>query len=318
MKFSAAFCGSLVTVAWSYKTNASETALWQNAVAETPQCTCQMDSGVGSSMFTYISSLFTSRSNSQASCLSEDDITEELKFGWNAPDNVGCHTGFYRKGNKMLQKCLPAKTNGPAMYLVGDSHAYVSQRGLKKASTIEVYHASWQCINDVHQHTDVFPDHLRQVTKANDIIVFVSMGASYKDHALKLIALAQEKKLKLVLLGDYPTLPQSPALCFHASKPGADTNCKVSKTAWETTSPRKENKEFAQRAARENPGTVFFHDLAAAICPGTVCDMWVPGTKHPAYMDQYHINKAGSSYLSQSFCTFLNGNGLYVGGLPGR
>lgn len=321
MKFFVVRSAALVAVAWSYKTNdASKTAMWQNVDIQNSQCTCQIDSTADTSSFAYLRSFF-SRSHSQATCLSEDDISDELRFGWHSPDSTGCHTGFYEKGNQNYQnlaRCLPSNANGPAMYLIGDSHAFVAYHGLKNASTIEVHHASWQCIADAQQATDVFPDHLRQVTKANDIILFLSTSASYKDHALKLIALAKEKQLKLVLLGDFPTLATEPALCFHAAEePGAATNCKVDKASWEGSSPRKENIQFAkQQALVEHPGTVFYHDLTAEICPGEVCDMWLPGTKHPAYMDRHHINKVGSAFLSQSWCKFLNEKGLYSGGLP--
>lgn len=317
MKFGVVCGATLVTTAWSYKTNVSKTATWQNVDIQNSQCTCQIDSAGDTSSFAYIRS-FLSRSGSQPKCLSEEDISDELRFGWHDPDSTHCHTRYYVKGDKNLAKCLPSKADGPAMYLVGDSHAFVAYHGLKKASTIDVHHASWQCGNDAHQDKDVFPDHLRQVTKANDIIVLLSMSASYKDHALKLIALAQEKQLKLVLLGDFPPLATEPALCFHAAEPGAATNCKVTKAAWEGSSPRKENIQFAQQKASEYSGTVFFHDLTPELCPGTTCDMWLPGSKHPAYMDQYHINKVGSAYLSQSWCSFLNEKGLYNGGLPGR
>lgn len=252
-------------------------------------------------------------------CFSADDIRSEMKFGWRPPDTMGCHTDLWDEGNPLafsrLQNCLPPHTNGPAVYLIGDSKASVILEGLKKASKMPVYYASWQCNNDAKQRTDVFINYLRNVVKANDIIAFISSSASYKAHAAKLVALAYEKQMKLVLLGDYPMLKDEPGVCFQKSQPGAETICSVPKATWLNHVPKKDNDAFAKQEAAASPGMVFFHDMTDGICPTEKCDMWVPGTSHPAYMDKHHVNKLGSSYMAQSFCKFLSTNRIYRGGL---
>lgn len=286
------------------------------------QCKCELGPGAAatpsfaSSAVEYIFPFFSSRRRDM--CCSEEEIHDEMRFGWHAPDQTGCHTGFYEKGHpdaqKLLEKCLPPYADGPAMYLIGDSHAFVVHHGLKKASSIPVYHASWQCWTDAKQRTDVFPEHLRSVVKEDDIIVFLSTSLSYKAHVNKFLALAKEKQLKMILLGDYPVLHNEPGLCYHKSKPGSLTMCSLLKSRWTNSVIKKENNDFAKQAVAANPGMVFFHDLTDDMCPGTKCDMWIPGTAHPAYMDQHHINRAAGSYLAQSLCTFLNKKGLYKGG----
>lgn len=286
--------------------------------AESAACECDMPgTAPGAGLFARVRSFMLHALHRRPLCYepAQEPITDS-SFGWKG-DPSGCHTGYYSTVTQKLQKCLPHDPE-PAIYLVGDSHAWALQQAFKKAAgNMKVYHASWQKLNDHRQPTDVFKKALTSVVKNNDIIVFAHTSkGTYDEHARQLKAVVDVREgAKLLLIGDFPApLPTDPGACFQHSQAsntlGQPTSgpfsCQMTKSAAEAS--RSAMATFAKSMAKGHPTKVFFFDAAGPLCPDGKCDLWVPGTSEPAYLDNFHLNAAGSSYLSSSLCNFFSAN----------
>lgn len=239
-------------------------------------------------------------------CYPAKSGNDEL-FMW-LPDPTGCHNpgAWPNVNDPKLAECLP-RDRKQAIYLVGDSHAYVMQFTIRKATPVPVHHASWPLDRAWNQPVDVMPKALSKVVKRNDIIAMITTDtSSYDDHIKALKAVAQMKGAKLLILANYPWLKQDPSLCFmKAEKSGNKGKATGCGQSYNMVADRP-LAQMAERAAQQSPGVVFFFDPLPNLCkPGSFCDVWIPGTDRPAFMDAHHLNTVGREYLAQPMCRFL-------------
>lgn len=229
-------------------------------------------------------------------------------FGWTG-DWSGCQGDFPGSSDDpRLAQCLP-REQGQAVYILGDSFAWAIQSAFQHATSLPVHQASWTMVDEFQGkvNPDVGPGHLAKVIKPNDIVVHISapqMGHTKHLDAIKNMTGAHGAKL--LILNGWPTLPKEPAMCYmfasKTGKPGEKSQC------WQPYEQAAlAGHSRTQQASQLLDKNTFMLDLSSIMCnKDTGCDMWIPGTSLPAYMDISHVNEPMDQYLAKYVCEFLD------------
>eukprot|EP00930_Biecheleria_cincta_P058762 TRINITY_DN4455_c0_g1_i1.p1 TRINITY_DN4455_c0_g1~~TRINITY_DN4455_c0_g1_i1.p1 ORF type:complete len:289 (-),score=33.08 TRINITY_DN4455_c0_g1_i1:47-913(-) len=255
----------------------------------------------------------------QGRCLCKDPGTDGPRapcyedrfqpFGWPG-EAAACHTGDFPKSSDdpKLAECLPQE-QGQAIYIIGDSFAWAIQGAFQHATNLPVHHASWTCTQD--RQGEVNPDvgvgALAKVIKPNDIVVLVtSPDTGPSKHIDPVANMTHAKGAKLLILGGWPVLPQEASLCYMSvgktAKPGDKSKCWQPYEQWEQAIAAR-TEQVSQKLDKD----ITTLDLASAMCSkDTGCDMWIPGTSLPAYLDIAHVNTPMNQYLAKYVCEYLD------------
>jgi len=152
---------------------------------------------------------------------------------------------------------------------------------------------------------EVMPSALAKVIKPNDIVVYISSAPElYSAHLHATKRVTSSHGAKLLILGGWPVLPMMPQVCLQKAelrqKLGQRSECWQAKA--EADAQTSELRNQAKALLDEN--TVML-DLSSLICDSDGCDMWIPGTTLPGYLDRFHVNKPMAQYMARRLCEFL-------------
>jgi len=218
------------------------------------------------------------------------------KFGTPAPDGQ-CFK------NSFDANCLPAVI-GPALYVIGDSHALHLLPGIKTATSMHVASMSWQAAKLSAADVSALITHLGSVMKSGDmVLVGIRFGLRNEVffnnllQGVSQIAAIQTAQQNLVVVDDVPQLPQSPQTCA------------ISGNVARCTSTGSNAGYAATRASILNGCTTRGNtvwDLHSLFCLNGQCGPQIPGTSIYSFSDDNHLTVPGSLYLAPWICDHLH------------
>jgi hypothetical protein len=202
----------------------------------------------------------------------------------------------FSKGQTNAKDCLP-QIQGQAVYLFGDSHAFVMKDVLQSLmNQLNVPFASFTfASHEIAERSLPVVARFAEILKPKDVIV--SCFLSLKDpHALWLLnqvkTIALTKGAKLVVMSDNPTLVANPIDCVR-ELPGK-TSCAI---------PYSNSRFDSSTLGLSN--SIMYVDIYDIFCKNGICDITIPGTNVVWIRDSNHLNIYGQKYALPFVCPWI-------------